>query len=466
MDELLLEGLIQLQEIVKKDEPLPKGVLMRVRGKCHHAGKITSNGNLYLPERFQKESTRLQPMMEAGEVLMWSRHPRVMEDGRLESLPVDESTGTLRAIDVLPLDDGTAEVYLEADIGETDRGKNIAALVRMGAKVPISSRARGTANKLLLTDKHPLAKANLEWIGKKANLINEDFFLKTFDWVSEAASQGSKSTEFREEHKEDSMDFDIAKLTKEQWESILGHESVKKLIDEAVKAKEVELNKEFEETAKAQMNKQIEEFMGTDQFKKLLDKKDEGKDDKDNKDDKLEAKCAECKGVVAKGQKYCPGCGAKVVAAKGEEKTPDQKDKQIEELVKKLDSAVKVTEDLKVEVKGLKDKNKDEEDDAKIAEKVEELLVGQSNVIINKVRGSLERIELTEENVKEIVEAEIADSKKMMEVLGIDPEKIPKGEGKVLNEDVDEKGKKKGDKEEGELNEEQRNQQDRIVTFN
>lgn len=449
--------LVQFEDITERAQPLPKGVMMRVRGLAHVAGKITANGNLYKPEYHVREADRLKPDMESGSVFMYPRHPRTRKepDGsvKVEAMSPTDATGLLRAIDVLPNDDGTANVYIESDIGDTTKGKDIAALIRMGAKVPISSRARGTSRRVVMTDKHPLAAANPEWIGKQFNEINEDFTLRTYDFVDRAASSGSETTHWREEEEEEiGMEFDINKLTEDQWKQIAEHANVKKLIEEAVKAAKEEKDKEHAEGVQKQVDEAIAKYVQSDEFAAMFEK--------ENLD---EAKCPECEATIPKGAKYCPGCGAEMAkAAKpGKKEGEDDEDPKVEELRKQNDAMAKTIESLTKDIKDLRTKLSNEEEQEAVESIVEETLKGKPGIVQEKVRKRLAKLSLTEENAEEQVKDEVKEVEAIFEHLGVKPEDLPKGKGKVINEDVEAEKKEA----QSALDEAQRGQLNRLRHF-
>ena len=438
--------LAELHEVDMKDVPLPKGVIMRVRGQAHHSGKVTSNATLYGTDLYQRETARLVPEMESGEVLMYPRHPKIEKtpDGKVlvESMKPTESAALLRNLEVLP--DGW--VVLEADIGEMDEGRNIAALVRMGAKVPISSRARGTATRTKLTDKHPAAKENSEWIGKEVNIINEDFQLITFDFVSKAASGGSQTISWREEDEEEVMDFDVKKLTDEQWKSIAESDHIKKLIEDAVKVSEVSLNKKFEDESMKRIKDQVAEAMKDPAvIKEILEK---AKAETDSDPEVVE--CKFCKGPVLEGMQFCPSCGRLLTEAKKPE-TETEKDEAIKSLKTDYDALKKSNDDMAKKLEAMEDKDKKAEKKVKAESDVEEVLKGKPAYVIEQVRADMATRELTEENAKTLCEASVKRVEDMVKVFGVKLEDIPTGKGTT--------GEGEGDPKKPTLTEDAKNQQ-------
>lgn len=421
----------QFQEVAidEKQDALSPGTIMRVRGQFAQGNRVTANGNLYPTDLLKREASRLSKELEEGGVIMLSGHPPLRLDGSTESPDPQRAVGVIRSLDVLP--DG--QVYGEADIGETDSGRNIAALIRMGAKIGVSTRARGTAQRVKMTDQHPLAKENPEWVGKEVNIINEDLFLKSADFVIEPASPGAHIQGYREGEEEDVDKFDITKLSEDQWKSILVHDKVKEhvaaLVKEAVEAKDKEYEGKMAEAVKAQ----VDEFLRSEDFAKMLEAEE-------TEDDKTEAKCPECKGGVGAGMKFCPSCGVKMVSSK---KEGEEEDPKIEELTKQLKAATDAIEALKKE-------REEEQEGQRTEAKVAELLSTKPALVQAKARKILADKELTEENVEEKVKESVELVNEILEASGVNPEKLP------LRETEETKEEEPTD----ELTEEQKAQQD------
>jgi len=428
---------VQFHEVDMKDEPLPKDVLMRVRGRAHHSGRVTANGNLYDTDAYKNESERLKPLMDAGEVFMYPRHPKVekMPDGRVrvEAMDPTESTGLLRSLEVLP--DGW--VMLEADIADTTKGGNLAKLIRMGAKVPISSRARGNARRVKLTDKHPAARLNPEWVGKEVNAI-ENFHLLTFDWVAEAASSGAASVDWREGKEEDQMDLDVTKLTDEQWKAVQESEKFKAVLGDAVKAESEKLRKEFEDETTKRVKEQVDELLNSEDFVKKVLAKAENKDDEN---EPAIHECPHCGGEYVEGMKFCPSCG-RVVTEEKKPETQDEKDEAIKDLKKRNEDLEKKVNELvekdSAREEAKKEAEKKEATDVAVKAKVEEALKGQPELVCSHVRAGLEKMALNEDNVDEAIEGEKARTMAFIENLGLKADALPAGEGKVGGEKPDE----------------------------
>lgn len=423
--------LVKFEEVeLAEGKTLPKGAIMRVRGLAHRAGRVTSNGTLYRPSLYKSESARLGRHMEDGKVLMYPRHPRRKDDGTLEPMSPSEATGLMRGLEVMENQDGTADVFITADLGDTTKGRDIAALVRMGGRIPISSRAVGSVNRVRLSDRHPFAGVNAEWIGKEVREIGEDFRLNTFDFVSEAASGGSETIDFQEE-KETVMDFDVGKLTEEQWKEIAESDKVKAMIEAAVKAREEELNKEFDEKLVKAVSERADELLKSDEFAEAVKKAAGDQDDKNV----TEEKCPECGASMKKGAKFCSACGAKMeqAAPPKNEGNQDDKDAKIEELTKKLD-------EMGETIKKLSARNEQHDNEKAFAAKLEAKLAGKPESVQRNVREALSDQEITLEEADKVIDGKIQLVENIFKQSGIDPATLP-GKG-VITEDTDDKGDK------------------------
>lgn len=425
LTEELRPFLVKFEEVeLAEGKQLPKGAIMRVRGLAHRAGRVTSNGTLYRPSLYKSESARLGPRMEDGKVLMYPRHPRRKDDGTLEAMSPSEATGLMRGLEVVENEDGTADVYITADLGDTTRGRDIAALVRMGGRIPISSRAVGSVNRVRLSDRHPFAGVNAEWIGKDVREIGEDFRLNTFDFVSEAASGGSETIDFQEE-KETVMDFDVGKFTEEQWKEIAESDKVKAMIEAAVKAREEELNKEFDEKLVKAVSERADELLKSDEFAEAVKAAGD--------QDVTEEKCPECGANMKKGAKFCSVCGAKMEQAKPSEGDESEKDAKIEELTKKLD-------EMGETIRKLSARNEQHDNEKAFAAKLEAKLAGKPEVVQRNVREALADQEIALEGADEAIEGKIKLVEGIFAQSGIDPATLP-GKGVVTEGAGDENDK-------------------------
>ena len=133
-------------------------------GKIGHAGTATANGRVYPLPIVGRELTRLQPRIEQASLYAAVDHPgdgksRIMNAGAIiRGLRVEQ--------------DGTIWGKFEI-VEETDCGRNLAALLRRGGAVGVSSRGLGSTS---------TNESGHEVVG-------EDFRLVSFDFVLDPAVQ-------------------------------------------------------------------------------------------------------------------------------------------------------------------------------------------------------------------------------------------------------------------------------------
>jgi hypothetical protein len=133
-----------------------------VEGKIGHCDKPTANNRVYSRQIIEREIKRLQPRIEQGSVLGAVDHPgdgksRVREAGCIVRGLWVESNGEIH---------GRFEV-----VEESDAGRNLAAFLRRGAAIGMSSRGLGSTS---------LGPDGLDYVG-------EDFRLNTWDFVADPA---------------------------------------------------------------------------------------------------------------------------------------------------------------------------------------------------------------------------------------------------------------------------------------
>ena len=405
----------KLENLTEKEDSLPRGVLMRVRGKFMNVDRVTANGNLYPRKVVEKEIARLLPLMEARDVIMLRDHPELREDGSINSPKMKDTAAVL--IDLSISDDD--EVWFEADIIDKEAGRDVASHVLAGVKAGVSTRSRGTATITKLTEQHPLAKKNESWIGKEINFINEDLELKTGDFVVEPAAESAGIASFREEENLEEHMFDLEKLTKEEWESILTHKNVKSAIEAAVK----EEKEKFEADIATRVQEQVAEFIKSDEFVAMFEDED---------DPKL-VECVNCKKELPEGAEFCLHCGTKQVIVE-KQVNQDEKDEKIDELKKTLEAVNKKLSEMEESNKKLSDEREAEKTKQAVECKVDELLKGKPAIICENVRKKLDTSKLTLEDVEESVKDQVKFVEDIVSLSGGNIN-LPPGKGKVIKDD-------------------------------
>lgn len=335
MERLLYETLVKPQIVEAAKDKLPPGVIMQVKAKVGQAGKVTANGRLYRREIMAREVAGLQARIKEREVEGLAGHPNQATGG----LP-DPSTASY-VLTGLSMDEAGA-VMADIDIYETSAGKDLAARCRAGVKVGFSSRGHGSARKILLTDKHPAFAENRDWQGKEIEEVGDDYKLRSFDHVIGQAVDDAKLRSFREQE-EGSMSFDMSKLTAADWESILKAEQVQG----AIKAAVTEAQAKFDAGLKADVMKEVADYLRSEAFIDDHFEIDEGEPDADE-DPVDEAagkpvgkiKCKACGASIPSGSKFCPECGEDpTVDPEAEEQRQEAegaRDKRVAELEKQI----------------------------------------------------------------------------------------------------------------------------------
>ena len=394
-----------LEDIQEKTDTLPKGVIMRVRGKFAHADRVTANGTLYKKSLWEREAERIKPLLEERAVLMLADHPEKTPEGQTKSPSVNSVVGGLTTLSILP----GGEVMGEAEFADTEAGRNAAAIVRAGFKLGTSSRARGTFTEAVFNEGDPLATGNPEWVGQKVKVVDDNFYFKTFDVVVDQSVDGAKIADFQEQEETEHM-FDIEKLTEDEWKKVLDHDKVKSLVEGAVKTKEETLKKDFEEKARAEIAKMTEAYLKSDDFNEKFQPPE---DDEDEDDEEEEPK----KGKKGKGKLANFG-GKKAAPFEGEE----PRFAALEERLAKTEA-----ENKKLIEEAAKAKERE-----KVAAIVEECLKDKSAFISEKVRKELAGKDLREEEARDFVKGRIEMVEAIVKDVG---GTVPAGKGIMMGGD-------------------------------
>jgi len=150
------------------------GGTLVVQGKIGHVDKPTANNRVYPRSVMEREIARLQPRIKQGSVLGAVDHPgdgksRVREAGCIMRGLWMENNGEVH---------GKFEVVEEADAG-----RNLAAFLRRGAAIGMSSRGMGST-----------ASGPKGW-----DMVGEDFKLNTWDFVADPACHDAYPAMFTED---------------------------------------------------------------------------------------------------------------------------------------------------------------------------------------------------------------------------------------------------------------------------
>jgi hypothetical protein len=177
-----------------------------VRGEFATAESATQNKRLYPRKLWERELRRLEPMLTERQVFGELDHPA---DGRTQLNRTSHIVTNLKINE-----DGT--VYGEAEALDTERGKNLQALLKAGCKVGVSSRGYGS------TRTSPQGE----------EVVQDDYRLVTFDFVAEPAHAKAFPDVFIEEKGNENMET-------------VTTEEVAKQVEEAKRVERERLTEEF-----------------------------------------------------------------------------------------------------------------------------------------------------------------------------------------------------------------------------
>jgi hypothetical protein len=198
---------INVELIEESVEGKPKK--LKVRGHFGNYDEATANKRLYPKPLWEREITKLDKAMVERQMYGELDHP---SDGRTMLNRVSH------LVTKLWLDHG--KVMGEAEILDTDAGRNLQALLQAGCKVGVSSRGYGST------------KPN----EKGEDVVQEDYKLVTFDFVAEPAAGAFPTVFFEWNGKK----IDSKSVTPEMLREA-APELTQCISEEAVKAREDEL---------------------------------------------------------------------------------------------------------------------------------------------------------------------------------------------------------------------------------
>lgn len=176
-----------------------------VRGEFGRADEATANGRVYPTQLWEREFSRLEQQVGNRQMFGELDHPT---DGRTSLNRVSHIVTNLR------LENGI--VVGEAEILDTERGRNLAAMLKAGCAVGVSSRGYGST------------KMNEQ--GKE--VVQPDYRLVTYDFVAEPADSKALPKVFFESVQ--SPEFE-AKLSEEKQK--LRDEFAKELVTSLIRVK-------------------------------------------------------------------------------------------------------------------------------------------------------------------------------------------------------------------------------------
>lgn len=233
MSELILEHYTVQAELLQESEadPLPEGVIARAKfSTASICEEKNGNGRIYPKSVFTKNMKAFMERCANGEVMMNADHPVAIG----ENLPTPAVAGHAVVAGILrkvTFNEGTNTLSLDqVDIPDTTAGRDVKAIMKAKGKIGVSSRGYGTSR----DGKYKTADGR-ELEGK---IINDDYFMESYDFVTKPSVKPAKVSEFRESEepiKEQVMEITLESLTKENPALL------KKIQEEAVALKKSEL---------------------------------------------------------------------------------------------------------------------------------------------------------------------------------------------------------------------------------
>lgn len=202
------------------------------RGEFGRVDVPTDNGRIYPRKLMEREIKRLSESLKSRRVVGEMDHP---SDGKTSLKRVSHVITKLEITE-----DGI--VMGEAEILNTYDGKNLKALIEGGVQVGVSSRGFGTTA--------PVGTS-------EAEEVQEDFVLKTYDFVAEPAMKSAVPGIYTE----DVDDPTIAKMFLEEFPEVAetirkGGAEVDALVEE--KSEEKKTRKEIEDQVRAELSEGFE----------------------------------------------------------------------------------------------------------------------------------------------------------------------------------------------------------------
>lgn len=168
--------------IIEAKEAMPPGVCMIVEGVLGEVDLMNRNGRLYPRALMARELDRKKAMMSEKGMFALANHPDWMEPN---AGSIDKIAGMVTEASI----NADAQICGCIHIAETDAGKNIAALVRAGARLGISQRGYGSV----------VDGETMDANGRKVfcGIVQDDYQLEGWDFVT-APSANANVTDFRE----------------------------------------------------------------------------------------------------------------------------------------------------------------------------------------------------------------------------------------------------------------------------
>ena len=399
-----------LEEATEKN-----GGRMRIKGIFTVADEINGNGRVYTEAVLDREIEKMKLLIAENRVFSEADHP---EDGKSR---ISNTAAMLTAIEKQVVN-GRKIYDGEAIVLNTIQGKNLQEIIRAGGRPGVSSRGWGS-----------LVRAN--WHGKVADIVQEDFVLKTFDFVIGQSTKDAEVSQFFEQMDvinvldvEDNIHEKSQKGGKIVME-IKTIEDLRKaypdlceqLVKEAVLQKEKEIKESLEKDLDSRVMKEVEA------------KREEIKNEvieEVKKSDEYQQLTAT---LIEVGKLVKP-----YFSETGEEEDDDGLRQEVADLKIKMKSFEEENKSLKEEIERGK---RDVDEKEKVVKKIQEVTAGKQHESLLVER--LTSCKTVDEVVQKVAEEEAFIQKLIGEVKLSDQ---AKGKGQVLDEN----------KQDGEMDEKRR----------
>jgi len=398
-----------LEEATEKN-----GGRMRIKGIFTVADEINGNGRVYTEAVLDREIEKMKLLIAENRVFSEADHP---EDGKSR---ISNTAAMLTAIEK-QVTDGRKIYDGEAIVLNTIQGKNLQEIIRAGGRPGVSSRGWGS-----------LVRGN--WHGKAADIVQEDFVLKTFDFVIGQSTKDAEVSQFFEQMDvinvldvEDNIHEKSQKGGKVVME-IKTIEDLRKaypdlceqLVKEAVLQKEKEIKESLEKDLDSRVMKEVE--AKREEIKKEVI-------EEVKKSDEYQQLTATLIEVAKLVKPYFSETG---------EEDDDEIRQEVADLKVKTKSFEEENKSLKEEIERGK---RDADEKEKVVKKIQEVTAGKQHESLLVER--LTSCKTVDEVVQRIAEEEAFIQKLIGEVKLSDQ---AKGRGQVLDED----------KQDGEMDEKKR----------
>lgn len=402
MSKQLLIETIPVEFTILEEASQKNGGRMRVKGIFTVADEINGNGRVYREHILDREIEKLKELMAENRVFAEADHP---EDGKSR---ISNTAAMLTEIEKQVVN-GRKEYVGEAVILNTSKGKDLQEIIRAGGRVGVSSRGWGS-----------LIKGN--WQGRMADIVQEDYTLKTFDFVIGQSTKDAEVTQFFEQ-----MDVvNILDTDEGPKENMKGGKTVMeiKTVDDLKKAYP-ELCEQIVKEALSEKEKEIKESLEKNfedrVMKEVEAKREEIKEEviKEIKNsEEIQTMMATLIEIGKLVEPYIPEA-----RKRGGD---DEEDEEDEEEVDRLKARIS---ELEAELKALRKAKQEAEEKEKVAKKIQEVTAGKKfeKLLIER----LSNCQTVEEVEKRLAEEEAYIQRLIGEVGAGD---LPKGKGQVLDE--------------------------------